>query len=180
MKLTRLAIPDVCLIVPRVFPDERGFFYESFNHQAFMAATSLNVEFIQDNHSHSAKGVIRGLHYQLTPKGQGKLVRVVSGSIFDVAVDIREGSATFGQWVGATLSAENKVQIWIPEGFAHGFMALEDNTEIIYKVTNYYSPEHECSIRWNDTDIGIEWPEGEYKLSDKDLSADQFCNAKKM
>jgi dTDP-4-dehydrorhamnose 3,5-epimerase len=157
MKTTPATIPDVKLIEPRVFGDARGFFFESYNRQAFRAATGLDVDFVQDNHSKSAKGVLRGLHYQLPPKAQGKLVRVVQGEVFDVAVDIRKGSPTFGRWVGEILSAENKKQFWIPPGFAHGFVTLTETAEFLYKTTDYYSPEHERCIRWNDPAIGIDW-----------------------
>jgi dTDP-4-dehydrorhamnose 3,5-epimerase len=157
MKFTRLAIPDIILIEPDVFGDDRGFFFESFNQEKFAEATDLSPTFIQDNHSKSTMGVLRGLHYQLPPKAQGKLVRVVQGEVFDVAVDIRRSSPTFGKWVGEYLSAENKKQIWIPEGFAHAFMTITETAEFLYKTTNYYSPEHERSIRWDDPDIGIDW-----------------------
>jgi dTDP-4-dehydrorhamnose 3,5-epimerase len=158
MKATRLEIPDVILFEPKVFGDERGFFYESFNQQTFNKLTGLNVQFVQDNHSKSQKGVLRGLHYQLPPKAQGKLVRVVQGEVFDVAVDIRKDSPTFGQWVSAILSAENKQQLWIPEGFAHGFLTLSETAEFLYKTTDYYAPEMERCIVWNDEEIGIDWP----------------------
>ena len=157
MKITRLAIPDVILIEPNVFGDERGFFFESFNQKAFDDSTGLSPTFVQDNHSRSSKGVLRGLHYQLPPKAQGKLVRVIQGEVFDVAVDIRKSSPTFGKWVGHTLSADNKRQIWIPKGFAHGFLTISDTAEFLYKTTNYYSPGHEHCIRWDDPDIGINW-----------------------
>ena len=169
MKVTPLAIADVLLIEPRVFGDERGFFYESFNQQRFNEATGLNHDFVQDNHSKSAKGVLRGLHYQLPPKAQGKLVRVVAGEVFDVAVDIRKYSPTFGKWVGEKLSADNKRQLWIPPGLAHGFLVLSDSAEFLYKTTDYYAPEQERCIRWDDPDLAIEWPiEGEPVLSAKD------------
>jgi dTDP-4-dehydrorhamnose 3,5-epimerase len=157
MKVTPTAIPDVLVIEPKVFGDERGFFFESFNRQAFRVATGLYVDFVQDNHSKSAKNVLRGLHYQLHPKTQGKLVRVVQGAVFDVAVDLRKGSKTFGRWVGETLSAENRKQVWIPPGFAHGFLTLSDTAEFLYKTTDYYAPECERCIRWDDPDIGIAW-----------------------
>jgi dTDP-4-dehydrorhamnose 3,5-epimerase len=157
MKTTPATIHDVKLIEPRVFGDARGFFFESYNRQAFHAATGLDVDFVQDNHSKSAKGVLRGLHYQLPPKAQGKLVRVVQGEVFDVAVDIRQGSPTFGRWVGEILSAENKKQFWIPPGFAHGFVTLTESAEFLYKTTEYYSPEHERCIRWDDPALGIDW-----------------------
>lgn len=157
MKATRLAIPEVILIAPKVFGDNRGFFFESFNHQQFEEAIGRPVKFIQDNHSRSAKGVLRGLHYQLR-NPQGKLVRVVQGEVFDVAVDVRLSSPTFGQWVGAILSEENKHQLWVPEGFAHGFLVLSDSADFLYKVTDIYSPEYERCLAWNDSDIGIDWP----------------------
>lgn len=178
MLATRLSIPDVILFAPKVFGDERGFFYESFNQQAFEEITGLNPIFVQDNHSKSQQGVLRGLHYQLPPKAQGKLVRVVQGEVFDVAVDIRKNSPTFGQWVGATLSAENKQQMWIPEGFAHGFVTLSDTAEFLYKTTYYYAPEYERSIVWDDPVIGIDWLfKGEPALSAKDQNAQLFAAA---
>lgn len=158
MQATRLSIPDVILFTPKVFGDERGFFFESFNQQKFEELTGLKPNFVQDNHSKSQKGVLRGLHYQLPPKAQGKLVRVVQGEVFDVAVDIRKSSSTFGQWVGVMLSAENKQQMWIPEGFAHGFLTVSETAEFIYKTTDYYAPEYERCIAWNDPAIGIHWP----------------------
>lgn len=158
MQATPLAIPEVVLFTPKVFGDERGFFYESFNARAFKEATGLEPEFVQDNHSRSVKGVLRGLHYQLNPDAQGKLVRVVQGEVFDVAVDIRRSSPTFGKWVGAVLSAQNNNQLWIPPGFAHGFITLSDTAEFLYKTTDFYSTQSERCIAWNDPDIGIEWP----------------------
>lgn len=158
MQAVRLAIPDVVLLTPKVFGDDRGFFYESFNARAFETATGLNPDFVQDNHSRSSKHVLRGLHYQLPPHAQGKLVRVVQGEVFDVAVDIRRSSTTFGQWVGAHLSAENHNQLWIPPGFAHGFVTLSDTAEFLYKTTDFYSTQSERCIAWNDLQIGIEWP----------------------
>lgn len=158
MKAVRLAIPDVILLEPKVFGDERGFFFESYNRHAFLEATGLDVSFVQDNHSRSTRGVLRGLHYQLPPKAQGKLVRVVVGEVFDVAVDIRKGSPTFGKWVGEVLSAENKRQMWIPPGFAHGFLTLSDAAEFLYKTTDYYSPEHERCLRWDDPGFAVQWP----------------------
>ena len=157
MQATRLAIPDVILFIPKLFGDERGFFYESYNQQKFTELTSLQPDFVQDNHSKSQKGVLRGLHYQLPPKAQGKLVRVTAGAVFDVAVDIRKSSPTFGKWVGDILSAENQQQLWIPPGFAHGFVTLSDSAEFLYKTTDYYSPAHERCIIWNDPEIGIDW-----------------------
>jgi dTDP-4-dehydrorhamnose 3,5-epimerase len=169
MQAERLAIPEVVLFTPKVFDDERGFFYESFNARAFTEATGLTPNFVQDNHSRSVRGVLRGLHYQLPPHAQGKLVRVVQGEVFDVAVDIRGHSATFGQWVSARLSAENRCQFWIPEGFAHGFVTLSETAEFLYKTTDYYAPQAERCIAWNDPDVAIEWPaEHEPILSAKD------------
>ncbi len=169
MKATPLAIPDVVLIEPKVFGDDRGFFYESYNRQAFKEATGLDVDFVQDNHSRSVGSVLRGLHYQLPPKAQGKLVRAVAGEVFDVAVDIRKESPTFGKWVGEVLSAETKKQLWIPPGFAHGFLVLSEVAEFLYKTTDYYAPEYERCIRWNDPAIAIDWPlRGEPTLSGKD------------
>ena len=155
MKVTPTRIPDVLLIEPIVFGDDRGFFFESYNQKAFQDATGLNVSFVQDNHSKSAKNVLRGLHYQIDHP-QGKLVRVTHGEVFDAAVDIRKGSITYGQWVGLILSAENKKQLWIPPGFAHGFLTLSETAEFLYKTTEYYSPEHERCIIRNDTEIGIQ------------------------
>lgn len=168
MPIQTTAIPDVLIIEPKVFGDERGFFYESFNAERFAEETGISANFVQDNHSKSAKGVLRGLHYQIQ-QPQGKLVRVVAGEVFDVAVDIRQHSPTFGQWVGVILSAENKRQLWVPEGFAHGFVVTSDTAEFLYKTTDYYAPEFECSILWNDPAIGIQWPvQGEPNLSNKD------------
>jgi len=158
MKATPTKIPDVFVIEPRVFGDERGFFFESFNEKAFNAATGNSLPFVQDNHSRSVKGVLRGLHYQLPPKAQGKLVRVVQGEVFDVAVDIRKDSPTYGQWVAEVLSADNKKQLWIPPGFAHGFLTLSDSAEFLYKTTDYWSPEHERAIKWDDASLNIPWP----------------------
>lgn len=170
MKITPLAIPDVLLIEPKVFGDERGFFYESFNQQAFNAATGLDPQFVQDNHSKSARNVLRGLHYQLPPKAQGKLVRVIAGEVFDVAVDIRKDSPTFGKWVGEFLSADNKRQMWIPPRLAHGFLVLSETAEFLYKATDYWAPELERGICWNDPDLAIAWPlTGEPVLSAKDV-----------
>ncbi len=158
MKATRLAIPDVILIEPKVFGDARGFFYESFNGKAFDEAVGHHVEFVQDNHSRSSKGVLRGLHYQLPPHAQGKLVRVTRGAVFDVAGDIRKSSPTFGKWVGEELSEENHKQMWIPPGFAHGFLVLSETADFLYKTTNYYAPEQERCLAWNDATVGVEWP----------------------
>ncbi|MEY4505915.1 MAG: dTDP-4-dehydrorhamnose 3,5-epimerase [Pseudomonadota bacterium] len=157
MKATRLAIPDVVLLEPKVFGDDRGFFFESFNQARFEEAIGRTATFVQDNHSRSAKNVLRGLHYQIR-RPQGKLVRVVQGEVFDVAVDLRRSSSTFGHWVGQLLSAENKHQLWVPEGFAHGFVVLSDTAEFLYKTTDYYAPEHERCLAWNDMSIGIVWP----------------------
>ena len=169
MKATPTAIPEVIVIEPKVFGDARGFFYESFNQHAFNQATGLEVVFVQDNHSRSSKGVLRGLHYQLPPHAQGKLVRVTRGAVFDVAVDIRKSSPTFGKWVGEELSEANSRQMWIPPGFAHGFMVLSDTADFLYKTTNYYAATHERSIAWSDPSLGIYWPrEDEPVLSQKD------------
>jgi dTDP-4-dehydrorhamnose 3,5-epimerase len=157
MHLIPTAIPDVLILEPKVFGDDRGFFYESFNQKAFQEATGLNVDFVQDNHSKSAKNVLRGLHYQIQ-QPQGKLVRVVQGEVFDVAVDIRKSSSTFGKWVGEILSAENKRMIWVPAGFAHGFVVISETAEFLYKTTDYWAPAFERSIAWNDPTIGIQWP----------------------
>ena len=168
MQATRLAIPDAVLIEPKVFGDARGFFYESFNQRAFNEATGTDYQFVQDNHSRSSKGVLRGLHYQIQ-QPQGKLVRVVQGAVFDVAVDIRKSSPTFGQWVGVELSADNHRQLWVPPGFAHGFVVLSETAEFLYKTTDYYAPEHERCIAWNDADLRIDWHlVGSPVLSDKD------------
>ncbi len=177
MKVTPLSIPDVLLIEPQVFGDDRGFFFESFNQKKFEEAVGRKINFVQDNHSKSIKGVLRGLHYQLPPKAQGKLVRVIQGEVFDVAVDIRKSSPTFGKWVGEILSANNKKQMWIPEGFAHGFITLSDTAEFLYKTTDFYSIEHEASIRWDDKTIGIQWPIIDASLSVKDKTAQSFKDA---
>jgi dTDP-4-dehydrorhamnose 3,5-epimerase len=168
MQVVRTAIPDVLILEPKVFGDDRGFFFESFNQQTFQNLTGVKAHFVQDNHSKSSANVLRGLHYQIE-QTQGKLVRVTAGEVFDVAVDIRRQSATFGKWVGVHLSAENKRQLWVPPGFAHGFVVLKDNTEFLYKTTDYYAPQQERCIRWDDTTIGIEWPIGQAPiLSEKD------------
>ncbi|PND30130.1 dTDP-4-dehydrorhamnose 3,5-epimerase [Achromobacter pulmonis] len=159
MNAQRLAIPDVVLIEPKVFGDDRGFFFESFNHARFEEAIGRPVQFVQDNHSRSAQHVLRGLHYQIQ-QPQGKLVRVVQGEVFDVAVDLRKSSPTFGQWVGEVLSAHNKRQLWVPEGFAHGFVVLSDTAEVLYKTTDYYAPTFERCLAWNDPAVGIHWPAG--------------------
>ena len=178
MKLLPTTIPDVLLLEPRVFGDDRGFFFESFNVKTFAKLSGLEVVFVQDNHSRSAKNVLRGLHYQIR-QPQGKLVRVVAGEVFDVAVDIRRASPTFGQWFGALLSAENKRQMWVPEGFAHGFLVLSDNAEFLYKTTDTWAAEHERCIAWNDPDLGIAWPlDGATPLlSDKDRLGAAFASA---
>ncbi|MES3709717.1 dTDP-4-dehydrorhamnose 3,5-epimerase [Pseudomonas putida] len=169
MRAIPLAIPDVFLITPNIFGDDRGFFYESFNARVFSEVTGLQPDFVQDNHSRSTKGVLRGLHYQLAPHAQGKLVRVVQGEVFDVAVDIRRSSPTFGKWVGAVLSAENKQQLWIPAGFAHGFVTLSETAEFLYKTTDFYSAQSERCIAWDDSQIAIDWPcNGLPLLSGKD------------
>jgi len=177
MQAIKTSIPEVIIFEPKVFGDERGFFYESFNKKVFKQATGLNIDFVQDNHSKSAKNVLRGLHYQ-TEHTQGKLVRVTQGEVFDVAVDLRQSSSTFGQWVGEKLSAENKHMIWVPAGFAHGFVVLSETAEFLYKTTDFYSPEREISIQWNDADIGIDWPlDGEPSLSVKDKDGLAFSEA---
>ncbi len=157
MNVRRTAIPDAVVIEPRVFGDARGFFFESFNRRKLEEALGRTLDFVQDNHSKSARGVLRGLHYQL-PNPQGKLVRVVRGEVFDVAVDLRRGSPTLGRWTGEVLSAENKRQLWVPEGFAHGFLVLADEAEVLYKTTDYWHPKHERCIRWDDADLAIAWP----------------------
>ena len=173
MKIIDTQIPAVKIIEPAVFGDARGFFFESFNQSKFNQAVGYDVEFVQDNHSRSAKGVLRGLHYQLPPHPQGKLVRCVVGEVFDVAVDIRKSSPTFGQWVGVHLSAENKRQLWIPPGFAHGFLTLSEHAEFLYKTTDYWAKDCEQAIIWNDPSIGIDWPafDGQPLLSEKDQMA---------
>jgi dTDP-4-dehydrorhamnose 3,5-epimerase len=177
MKATPLTIPDVILIEPKVFGDDRGFFFESFNQSKFEAAIGRQVAFMQDNHSRSVKNVLRGLHYQIQ-QPQGKLVRVVQGEVFDVAVDIRKSTPTFGEWVGEILSAENKRQMWVPEGFAHGFVVLSDTAEFLYKTTDYYAPEHERCIAWNDPAIAIKWPlDGAPALSAKDQQGKPLAEA---
>jgi dTDP-4-dehydrorhamnose 3,5-epimerase len=169
MNVIKTDIPDVLIFEPKVFSDERGFFFESFNQKVFEEAVGYKVNFVQDNHSRSCKGVLRGLHYQLEPYAQGKLVRCVAGEVFDVAVDIRKESSTFGKWVGVNLSADNKRQLWIPEGFAHGFLVLSETAEFVYKTTNYYHPESDRGIVWNDSDINILWPiKDDIILSNKD------------
>lgn len=172
MQFEKLAIPEVVLFTPKVFGDERGFFFESFNQNVFEQATGTAPAFVQDNHSKSVRGVLRGLHYQLPPHAQGKLVRVAQGAVFDVAVDIRRSSPTFGRWVGALLSADNKRQLWIPPGFAHGFVTLSDTAEFLYKTTDFYAPSAERAIIWNDPTIGVDWGyDGTPVLSGKDQQA---------
>ncbi|HEY5890662.1 MAG TPA: dTDP-4-dehydrorhamnose 3,5-epimerase [Acidimicrobiia bacterium] len=178
MQATYITPHGVVLLDPVVHADERGIFFESWNRAAFVESLGFGIDFLQDNHSRSAKGVLRGLHYQAESRPQGKLVRVVAGSVWDVAVDIRRSSPTFSEWVGVELSAANHKQLWIPPGFAHGFIALSDPSDVIYKVTDYYSPEHDRAIRWDDPDIGIEWPvEGVPLLSDKDANAPYLRDA---
>jgi len=168
MRIQATSIPDILIIAPKVFGDERGFFYESFNERRFAELTGVATKFVQDNHSKSARNVLRGLHYQIQ-QPQGKLVRVIAGEVFDVAVDIRESSPTFGQWVGVTLSADNRRQLWVPPGFAHGFVVTSESAEFLYKTTDYWAPEHERCILWSDPAIGIEWPvDGAPRLSGKD------------
>lgn len=177
MKVMPTAIPDVLIIEPKVFGDDRGFFFESFNLNTFREVTGLDVNFVQDNHSKSAKNVLRGLHYQIQ-QPQGKLVRVVQGEVFDVAVDLRKNSKTFGQWVGVHLSAENKKQFWAPAGFAHGFVVLSETAEFLYKTTDYYAPQFERSIRWNDPELAISWPlSDDPLLSAKDANGTAFKDA---
>jgi dTDP-4-dehydrorhamnose 3,5-epimerase len=177
VKILRSNIADVLIIEPRVFGDERGFFFESFNHRLFQEKTGLNPTFVQDNHSRSSKNVLRGLHYQIK-QPQAKLVRVIAGEVFDVAVDLRKSAPTFGKWTGTILSATNKRELWIPEGFAHGFLVLSDPADFVYKTTDYYAPEHERSIIWNDPDIGIDWPlQGEPILAAKDRVARRLADA---
>ena len=177
MQVIATKIPDVLIIEPKVFGDDRGFFYESFNKKKFAEASGVTAEFVQDNHSKSTKGVLRGLHYQIK-QPQGKLVRVSYGEVFDVAVDLRKSSATFGQWIGVKLSAENKRQMWVPAGFAHGFVVLSETAEFLYKTTDYYAPEHERCIRWNDNELAIDWQYNDEPLvSDKDAQGAAFNKA---
>lgn len=178
MKVTQTALPEVLIIEPKVFGDQRGFFFESFNQKAFNDATGLNTKFVQDNHSRSTKGVLRGLHYQIQ-QPQGKLVRVVRGAVFDVAVDIRKSSVNFGRWVGVELTEENNRQLWVPAGFAHGFLVTSDSAEFLYKTTDYYAPEFERCIAWNDPAIEVEWPlAGDVpQLSGKDQAGVLLMNA---
>jgi dTDP-4-dehydrorhamnose 3,5-epimerase len=178
MKVTPLKISDVLLIEPCVFEDARGFFFESFREDVFRKETSLNVSFVQDNHSKSRKGVLRGLHYQLAPHSHGKLVRVIQGEVLDVAVDIRRSSITFGKYVSEILSAENKKQMWIPEGFAHGFLTLSDSSDFLYKTTDFYHPENERGILWNDKFLNIDWNlDSDPILSEKDLIGNSFLDS---
>lgn len=178
MQVCETALPGVVVLTPNVYGDERGFFFESFNEAVFAELTKSDVRFVQDNQSKSSKGVLRGLHYQLG-KPQGKLVRVIEGSIFDVAVDIRKGSPNFGKWVGVELTAENKKQLWVPPDFAHGFVVTSESAQVLYKATDFYSPEHERSIAWNDDSIGIQWPEMGVmpNLSSKDATACRLVDA---
>ncbi|ECZ6306214.1 dTDP-4-dehydrorhamnose 3,5-epimerase [Salmonella enterica] len=177
MNVIKTEISDVLIFEPKVFSDERGFFMESFNQKVFEEAVGRKIEFVQDNHSKSTKGVLRGLHYQVEPYAQGKLVRCIAGEVFDVAVDIRKDSETFGKWIGVNLSSENKRQLWIPEGFAHGFLVLSDSADFLYKTSNYYSPIHERGIVWNDPTININWPIKIDKiLSEKDTILPKFIN----
>lgn len=177
MQAIPTAIPDIIVFEPKVFGDDRGFFLESFNARTFKELTGLDREFVQDNHSKSARNVLRGLHYQIK-QPQGKLVRVVEGEVFDVAVDIRRSSPTFGKWVGVNLSAENKKQLWVPEGFAHGFAVLSETAQFLYKTTEYYAPEYERSLLWNDARVGINWPlTEEPKLAPKDQQASRLDGA---
>ena len=170
MKVTPLDIPDVLLIEPKIYQDDRGFFFESFNLNEFKKATSLDITFVQDNHSKSSQGVLRGLHYQLPPHAQGKLVRVIQGEVLDIAVDVRKSSPTYGKYVAEILSSDNKKQLYIPEGFAHGFLTLSDTSEFLYKTTHFYHPQSEHCILWNDATLNIQWPKGlKIELSPKDL-----------
>lgn len=179
MNITPSSLPEVLILEPSVFGDHRGFFMESFNQKAFDAAVGRHVEFVQDNHSRSTRGVLRGIHYQRPPRAQGKLVRVVSGAVFDVAVDLRRGSDTFGRWVGEMLSAENRRQLWIPAGFGHGFLVVSETADFLYKTTDYYSPAHERAVRWNDSNLAIAWPDVgvPLQLSPKDAEAVDLSQA---
>ena len=178
MKVTPTAVPGVLVVEPKVFGDERGFFMESFNQKAFNDAVGQQLNFVQDNHSRSGKGVLRGLHYQLPPHAQGKLVRVTQGAVFDVAVDIRKSSPSFGRWVGVELNGENHRQLWLPLGMAHGFLVLSESADFLYKTTDYYAPHAEACIRWDDAQIGIDWPAlGKApKVSDKDAAGSSFSS----
>jgi dTDP-4-dehydrorhamnose 3,5-epimerase len=179
MQITSTALPDVLVLEPKVFGDERGFFYESFNQRAFDEAVGMKVNFVQDNHSRSVQGVLRGLHYQLPPHSQGKLVRVANGAVFDVALDMRARSPTFGRWTGLELSAANRRQLWIPAGFAHGFLVLSSSADFLYKTTAYYVPSAEAAVRWDDEAIGIAWPDPgvPVQLSPKDRTAPPLAGA---
>jgi len=179
MKVVSTALPEVLILEPRVFGDERGYFMESYNRRAFNEAVGYEVDFVQDNHSRSARGVLRGLHYQLPPHAQGKLVRVTSGQVFDVAVDVRRSSPRFGEWIGVELSAGNYRQLWIPPGFAHGFLVLSASADFLYKTTDYYVPTAEAAIRWNDPTVKIDWPVGSATpvLSEKDAAAPSISGA---
>lgn len=177
MKITETNLSDLFVIEPKVFGDDRGFFYESFNESIFVENINKKIKFVQDNHSKSIKGVLRGLHFQKSPNAQGKLVRCIQGEVFDVAVDIRADSETYGQWFGEILSAENKKQIWIPEGFAHGFLTLSEQAEFVYKTTNYYSPQSEGCIKWDDISLNIMWPfKDNLIISEKDKNGCAFLN----
>jgi len=177
MRVHKTEIPDVLIFEPKAFGDNRGYFFESFNRKQFGELSGVDVDFVQDNHSKSGRNVLRGLHYQIK-QAQGKLVRVVAGEVFDVVVDIRKNSPTFGKWVGAVLSAENKLQLWVPPGFAHGFVVISDSAEFLYKTTDYWAPEHERCILWNDPAVGIHWPDGITPvLSDKDLAGKSLADA---
>ena len=178
MKAIRTALADVLVIEPAVFGDARGAFFESWNRKAFAGLVGRDVEFVQDNHSLSSRGVLRGLHYQLAPRSQGKLVRVVAGEVFDVAVDIRRSSPTYGRWIGERLSAQNRRMMWIPEGFAHGFLVLSDTAEFLYKTTDYYAPDQERTLLWNDPAVGVQWPlAGEPVLKPKDAAGTPLASA---
>lgn len=180
MNVIATALPEVLILEPKVFGDHRGFFLESWAEPTFNAAVGQDVRFVQDNHSRSARGVLRGLHFQLPPHAQGKLVRCTAGAVFDVAVDMRRDSPRFGRWVGVELSADNHRQLWIPPGFAHGFLVLSDTADFLYKTTELYAPQAEGAVRWNDPAIGIEWPDLglEFKLADKDAQAPLLADAK--
>lgn len=176
MRVTPTALPEVLILEPKVFGDERGFFMESWNARSFAEATGLDVTFVQDNHSRSAKNVLRGIHYQVV-KPQGKLVRVVSGAVFDVAVDLRKSSPSFGKWVGVELSAENKRQLWVPQGFGHAFLVLSEHADFLYKATDYWFPEHERSVFWRDPDVAVAWPGGDFVVSAKDKLGQPLASA---
>lgn len=180
MRVTASSLPEVLILEPEVFGDERGYFMESYNRRAFNAAVGYEVQFVQDNQSHSARGVLRGLHFQLAPHAQGKLVRATAGTVFDVAVDMRRSSPRFGKWVGFELSGENQRQIWIPPGFAHGFLVVSASADVLYKTTEYYSPQHDAAVIWSDATLSIQWPtQGlNVSLSAKDAAAPQFSSAR--